>query len=147
MPVPRGPHYPTFPGVRPSPPKGDPVLGVGSRVVVTGRGAGSGRVGLMDDSGTSTVATIAEGAEVEILAWRPRRGGETRYRVVPTNGGVEGWLGAASLQPRPPSPSPSPATPAPADRVASPARTAPGKAPRKLNSSSHSPKGSRRGTR
>jgi hypothetical protein len=76
------------------------VLGVGSRAVVTSPGAGSGRVTLTDDSGANALAAVADGVEVEITAWRPRRGGKTLYRVVSTTGGVEGWLGAESLQPR-----------------------------------------------
>jgi hypothetical protein len=85
------------------------VLGVGSRVIVTCGNGRAGEVTLTDDDGTSAVATVAGGVEVEILAWRPRRGSETRYRVVSTMGGVEGWLGAKSLRPRP--------TPPPARRV------------------------------
>jgi len=96
MPLPRGPRSSAFAAT----PKAPPVLAVGWRVVVTSRSNGSGRVMLTDDSGTSTLATVPDGVEVEILAWRPRRGGDTRYRVVPTNGGVEGWLGAASLRTR-----------------------------------------------
>ena len=84
------------------------MLGVGSRVLVTSGNGRSDQVTLTDDSGTSQLATVASGAEVEIVAWRPRRGGDTRYRVVTTNDRIEGWLGAASLQPRqlPPAPKP-----------------------------------------
>ena len=143
--LPRGPRFPTFPGVRPPTAKDQPPLRVGSRVVVTCRGAGSGRLALTDDTGTTTVATVADGVEVEILAWRPRRGGETRYRVATTNGEVEGWLGAASL--RPPQPPPAPnavATPPVAPRP-SPTRTPPLKSQRKTIKPS--PKTRRRGTR
>jgi hypothetical protein len=102
-----GPRFPTFAGVRPpSAPKGPPVLGVGSRVVVTCRNGGSGSVTLTDDTGTRALATVDDGVEVEILAWRPRRGGDTRYRVASTTGGIEGWLGAANLQARQSSASP-----------------------------------------
>lgn len=87
------------------------MLGVGSRVTVISGDVRSDRVTLTDDSGTSMLATVAHGVEVEILAWRPRRGGDTRYRVVTTGDRVEGWLGAASLQARqlPPAPKPAPA--------------------------------------
>ena len=80
--------------------KDGPVLAVGWRVLVTSPDGRAQRVTLTDADGTSALATVAAGAEVEILAWRPHRSGGTRYRVVPTNGGTEGWLGAASLAPR-----------------------------------------------
>ena len=127
MPLPRGPRFPMFAGVRlPSSPKDPPVLGVGRRVVVTCRKNGSDRVTLTDENGTSALATVADGVEVEILAWRPRRGGDTRYRVVSTSGGIEGWLGAASLKPREPALAPKIATAAPPARLALPTRTPPG---------------------
>jgi hypothetical protein len=131
MPLPRGPRFPMFAGVRPpSTPKDPPVLGVGRRVVVTCRKNGSDRVTLTDENGTSALATVADGVEVEILAWRPRRGGDTRYRVVSTTGGVEGWLGAASLKPREPALAPKMATAAPSARLALPTRTPPGESQR-----------------
>jgi len=100
---PRTPRVPSFAnGARSqSSPTERVVLGVGSRVIVVCRNSGSEAVALTDDGGTKEVATIAGGVEVEILAWRPRRNGETRYRVVSTPGGVEGWLGATSLRQRP----------------------------------------------
>lgn len=159
MSLPRGSRFPTFASVRTPPPsKGHPVLGVGSRVIVTCRGAGADRVTLMDASGTSALATVANGVEVEILAWHPRRGGETRYRVVSTKGGVEGWLGAGSLQPRPPSPLPIAPPAAPSDRLASPTRTPSAEAERARRARtaaagvarktvSHPPKKAKRGTR
>jgi hypothetical protein len=97
------------------------------------RGSGSG-VRLMDAAGTNAIATVADGAEVEILAWHPRRGGETRYRVVQTTGGVEGWIGATSLKPRPAPVAPTPirrVAPTPPPRAAAPAaRVKPAVAPR-----------------
>ena len=113
MSLPQGPRFPSFADARtPAMPKGPPVLGVGSRVLVMARGSGSG-VRLMDAAGTNAIATVADGAEVEILAWHPRRGGETRYRVVQTTGGVEGWIGATSLKPRPAPVAPTPIRVAP----------------------------------
>jgi hypothetical protein len=97
------------------------VLGVGSRVMVMARGNGSGGVRLMDAAGQNAIATVADGVEVEILAWHPRRGGETRYRVVQTTGGVEGWIGAASLKPRPAPPTPIRVAQVPPTRLATPA--------------------------
>src|SRR5438132_385651 len=82
MSLPRGSRFSPFASVRLPTPKAPPPLGVGSRVTVTCRSDGSDRVTLTDDNGTSALATVAEGVEVEILAWRPRRGADTRYRVV-----------------------------------------------------------------
>ena len=113
MPLPRGSRFPSFASIRPQPTaKDQPVLGVGSRVLVTCRGSGAGGVTLMDDAGTSAVATVREGVEVEILAWRPRRGADTRYRVIPTAGGTEGWLVGSNLERRQPPPAPKLLVPA-----------------------------------
>ena len=64
---------------------------------MTSQSGGSDRVTLTNDAGTSAIATIPGGVEVEIVAWRPRRGA-TRYRVISTDGRLEGWVGAASLK-------------------------------------------------
>jgi hypothetical protein len=101
-------------------------------------------VTLTDDSGTNVLATVADGVEVEILAWLPRRGGDTRYRVTPTGGGVEGWLGAASLQPRPPLSLKAGATQPCESGSQRPAAITEPVAMKTLN---HSPKSTRRGTR
>src|SRR5215467_1420980 len=104
MAYPRGTRFPVFPAAPPpSDSKTQRVLGVGWRVIVRSHG-GEQRVTLTDETGTNALATVADGAEVEILAWRPHRGGDTRYRVVSTGGGVEGWLGGASLRTRPAAP-------------------------------------------
>jgi hypothetical protein len=93
------------------------VLAVGWRVLVVSPEGKGHRVALMDSEGTTTVTTLPHGAEVEILAWRPRRSGATMYRVQPTSGGKEGWVSGASLKARPapaPRPAPKPAAqPAP----------------------------------
>ena len=100
MRFPRGPGYVSV-GFRPSPEaKERPTLSVGSRVLVAARGGSDRGVALTDDGGTSVVATLPDGTEVEVLAWRPRRGGDTRYLVAP-RGGPEGWLGASCLRARP----------------------------------------------
>src|SRR5262245_49376845 len=122
MPVPRGPRFPTYTDVRPPSPKDRPVLGVGSRVTVISGNGRSDRVTLTDDSGTSMLATVAHGVEVEIVAWRPGRGGDTRYRVCTTGDRVEGWLAAGSLQPRRLAPAPKPAPAAVPAAVVSPRR-------------------------
>ena len=77
------------------------VLAVGWRVLVASPAGRGHRVALTDSEGNTTVTTLPHGAEVEILAWRPRRSGATLYRVQPTGGGKEGWLSGASLKPRP----------------------------------------------
>jgi hypothetical protein len=90
--------------------KDGPILAVGRRVVVASASSGPRHVTLTHEDGTTVLTTLAPGVEVEILAWRPARSGGTRYRVVPTQGGVEGWLGAANLRPHlipPPPPKPA----------------------------------------
>src|SRR5262249_58664484 len=85
------------------------VLAVGWRVLVASPAGKGHRVELTDSEGTTTVMTLPHGAEVEILAWRPRRSGATMYRVQPTSGGKEGWVSGASLKARPaPAPRPAP---------------------------------------
>lgn len=76
------------------------VLAVGSRGLLAAEQVG-GAVQIASDDGSTVVGTLRDGAEVEIIAWRPRRSGGTWYRVRPTAGGVEGWLAAARLRPVP----------------------------------------------
>lgn len=72
------------------------VLGIGRRAFATG--GAKGVVALTDDNGSVVLGTLEDGAEVEVLAWVPRRSA-TRYRVQSTkNHAVQGWLGAASLR-------------------------------------------------
>jgi len=105
MSVPRGSGWHPFSQARASRSGNDgPIHAVGWRVVVTHPGGGSKRVALTDREATSALDTVAAGAEVEILAWHPSAKG-TRYRVRSTDGGVEGWVGAASLKSRPGPPS------------------------------------------
>lgn len=73
------------------------VFAVGWRVYVVCTGDRRARVALTDDTGADTVTGLADGTEVEILAWRPRASG-TRYRVRAMRGGCEGWLAAGSLR-------------------------------------------------
>jgi hypothetical protein len=97
---------------------------------VTAQGGGSDRVTLTDDGGTSALATISDGVEVEIVAWRPRRGA-TRYRVVSKDGRFDGWVGAANLKPCPLPPPPKPvALPETPSRPALPIRAARATSPR-----------------
>ena len=92
------------------------VLAVGMRAIVRSRGEGLGRAALTDEDGTASLGTLADGVEVEVTAWRPRRGMGALYRVRPSRGGTEGWVNASNLEavPRPrerPAPQPPPATP------------------------------------
>jgi len=106
-------HPPRFPTTRPLRGAG-PVLSIGRRVFVNCPRDGAGRVLLADDAGRTEATSLADGAEVEILAWRPRGSGGTRYRVHSMRDGLEGWLAAENLRAcrLPVSPeSPLPATP------------------------------------
>lgn len=88
-----------------------PVLSVGRRVFVNCPRDRHSRVVLLDDAGRTTTSGLADGAEVEILAWKPRGSGGPRYRVHSTQGGLEGWLGGDDLRStaRPPDPNAEPA--------------------------------------
>ena len=112
-----------------------PILAVGRRVLVTCSSEGARRVTLTDSTGSTALATLADGAEVEILAWQPRGPGGTRYRIQPTAGAVQGWLSAANLRaPAVPAPPPTVGTFAtPANgrgQQATPPAVAPGASPR-----------------
>jgi hypothetical protein len=83
---------------RPSPVRaGAFVLAVGRRVYVARSEDGPARVTLTDDAGAKDLATLTDGNEVEILAWRPRGSG-TRYQVRSTGDGREGWLAVGNLR-------------------------------------------------
>ena len=99
MSVPMGPRWRSLSHGASRAPNDGPILAAGWRVVVTSPVAGTKRVSLTDSDATTVLATVAAGIEVEILAWQPGARG-TRYRVRSTQGGVEGWVGAASLKPR-----------------------------------------------
>ena len=75
-----------------------PVYAVGQRVSVTCSAGQPTRVKLTDDAGSRELGSVAEGTEVEILAWRPNGWRGTRYRVRAAGGGVEGWLDVGSLR-------------------------------------------------
>jgi hypothetical protein len=74
------------------------VFAVGRRVYVACTGDGSARVTLTDDAGQRPLATLNDGTEVSILAWRPSWAGKTQYRVHVTASGLEGWLSVANLR-------------------------------------------------
>ena len=87
-----------------------PVLAVGRRVYVARSEDGPARVPLTDYAGANALATLADGNEVEILAWRPGGHG-TRYRVRSTPDGLEGWLGVGNLRSARSAVSPTPTAP------------------------------------
>src|SRR5580765_7808060 len=73
-----------MPPRNPAPPRSrdtHPVLSVGRRVFLNCPKGDHRRVTLMDDAGQTTRHTLADGVEVEILAWRPRAPGGARYRI------------------------------------------------------------------
>ncbi len=84
-----------------------PVLAVGQRVFVhspTDRPI----VVLMDERGVTPAGGLGDGAEVEVLAWRPRGSTGTRYRVRARENGSDGWLGADELRTTAARPAPEP---------------------------------------
>ena len=114
MPIPQRPFFPQTSGTHPPRPQaGTPVLAVGRRMLVNCPGDGMRRVTLTDGNGSTALATLADGTEVEIVAWHPRGAGGTRYRIRATAGGIQGWLAAADLRPCP-APPPPPVVRAPA---------------------------------
>jgi hypothetical protein len=74
------------------------VFAVGRRVYVACAGDRPAHVALTDDAGADARARLADGTEVEILAWRPRGAGDTRYCVRSTRDGLEGWLAVDNLR-------------------------------------------------
>lgn len=95
-------------------PHGKSILAVGSRALVTQDAFGDGNVALSDELGHTRIGSVMVGAEVELTAWRPRGGWETRYRIRLVDGS-EGWVDAANLRARPePTPPPRAAEPSPA---------------------------------
>src|SRR5437867_4205120 len=87
---------PRFPAARPAR-ASTPVLSVGRRVFVN-CSRDERCVALTDALGKGGAASLPDGAEVEILAWRPRGPGGARYQVHSTRDGVEGWLSADHLR-------------------------------------------------
>jgi len=74
------------------------VFAVGRRVYVDCPGDRSARVSLTDEAGKRPLASLSEGTEVAILAWRPGSAGTTRYCVRVTDSGLEGWLPVGNLR-------------------------------------------------
>ena len=76
----------------------DVVFAVGRRVFVSCATARASNVALTDDAGAVVCGNLRDGAEVEILAWRPLGSQGTRYLVRSSSKGIEGWLGTANLR-------------------------------------------------
>jgi hypothetical protein len=74
------------------------VFAVGRRVYVARSGGPSGDVTLTDDAGGDPRSRLADGTEVEILAWRPRGSDGTRYCVRAIHNGLVGWLPVDNLR-------------------------------------------------
>jgi|RhiMetdeSRZDD1v2_1073273.scaffolds.fasta_scaffold609407_3 hypothetical protein len=73
------------------------VFAVGGRAYTVNAGGRSAHVTLTDDN-ERPLASLKEGAEVLILAWRPGWKGTTRYCVRMMDSGLEGWLPASELR-------------------------------------------------
>jgi hypothetical protein len=72
------------------------VFAIGRRVYVGCVGDRLAHVALTDDAG-QCAGPLADGIEVEILAWRPRGSDGTFWRVRSTRKGLEGWLAGGQL--------------------------------------------------
>ncbi len=119
MTVPQRPSFPRqTPRTRGS---GGSILAVGRRVLVSCPDGGAGRATLTDVKGSTALATLPHGAEVEILGWQPRHAGGTRYWIRSSERSVEGWVAGESLS------APAPKTPPALPVVA--AASAPQRAP------------------
>ena len=88
------------------------VLAVGQRVFIN-RPTNTGvPVSMTDERGIPAAAVLHDGAEVEIIAWRPRGSTGTRYRVRNHSDGSDGWLAANELRATAVRPAPEPTDPA-----------------------------------
>lgn len=82
-----------------SPSRSTPVIAVGQRVFVNCPGNRSGSVVLMDQSGkVSSNINLADGVEVEVVAWKPGVAGDAHYRVRAPSDAADGWLSVANLR-------------------------------------------------
>ena len=95
------------------PSRKSPVIAVGQRVFVNCSSNPSGSVALANQNGKVLPGMhLADGVEVEVVAWRPRVAGDAHYRVRAPSSGADGWLPAGNLR-RVLSPVPAPETPPP----------------------------------
>jgi hypothetical protein len=84
------------------------ILAIGQRAFINRPGDAALMVSLTDERGVPA-ATLSDGVEVEIIAWRPRGSTGTRYRVRNHSDGSDGWRAAEELRTtalRPPAPEP-----------------------------------------
>jgi hypothetical protein len=72
------------------------VFALGRRVDVACARDRLAHAALTDDAG-QCAGPLADGTEVEILAWRPRGSDGTFWRVRSTRKGLEGWLAGGQL--------------------------------------------------
>lgn len=75
-----------------------PVYAVGQRAFVHCPTERLGAVVLSDERGNPIATGLDDGAEVEVVAWRPRGSTGTRYRVRARRDGSDGWLAADHLR-------------------------------------------------
>ena len=73
------------------------VFAVGRRVYIAGAAGRFAHATLTDD-GERPLASLPDGAEVTVVAWRPGWAGTTRYCVRVTDSGLEGWLPVGDLR-------------------------------------------------
>lgn len=87
---------------RPTPrsaPRSSPTIAIGQHVFVNCPGGRLGSVALVDVTGKILSAVqLADGVEVEVVAWRPRVEGDAHYRVRSSSSGADGWLPAGNLR-------------------------------------------------
>jgi len=74
------------------------VFAIGRHVYVASPASSRSGVTITDDSGANAHGKLLDGAEVEIVAWRPHGALGTRYLVRSHLNGMEGWVGAGELR-------------------------------------------------
>ena len=73
------------------------VFAVGRRVYIAGAAGRFAHATLTDD-GERPLASLPDGAEVTVVAWRPGWAGTTRYCVRVSDSNLEGWLPVGELR-------------------------------------------------
>ena len=85
-----------------TPPRSRPaVLAVGGHVFVACSGDRTTHATLTDDAGHTALASLDDGTEVVVVAWRPGWAGSARYCVQATDSGLQGWLPVDNLRKTP----------------------------------------------
>jgi hypothetical protein len=95
--------YDHLPASKPVPrrAKNDPVFGVGWRAFVNwpqAAGRAARPVPLTDSQGLPLANDLADGQEVEILAWRPRSREGVSYQIRRVSDGTVWWITAVCLR-------------------------------------------------